>query len=77
MLEVIKLLIGVLVLASGIFIGNLLARQTKEELKSGRKWFKILVFIGLMGGLVGLIIENDFILFGFFFMAIVTSRSLK
>lgn len=77
MLEVFKLLIGIAVLLLGIPIGNYLARITKEELKSGRKWFKILVFVGLIGGFVGLIIGNDVLLFSFFFIAIVTSRSLR
>ena len=61
----------------GIPIGNFLAKITKEELKEGRKWFKLIVFISLIGGFVGLIIGNDILLFSFFFIAIVTSRSLK
>jgi len=60
----------------GIPIGNLLARYTKEELKDGRKWFNLLIFIGLIGGLVGAIIQNDSLMFSFLFIAVVTSRSL-
>lgn len=76
MLEIYKLLIGIIVLILGIPIGNLLAKNTKEELKQGRKWFAVLVFIGLIGGFTGLIIGNDVLLFTMFFIAIVTSRSL-
>lgn len=76
MLEIFKLLIGIGVLILGIPIGNLLAKNTKEELKSGQKYFRILSFTGLIGGLIGLIIQNDVLLFSFFFIAIVTSRSL-
>jgi hypothetical protein len=61
----------------GYLIGELLARYTKEELTKGYKWIRIVVFIGLIGGVVGLILRNDFLLFGFFFMAIVAVRSLK
>lgn len=77
MQELIKLVIGVVILALGIPIGNLLAKITKEELKSGRKWFKIIVFAGLIGGFIGLIIKNDVLLFSFFFIAVVTGRSLR
>ncbi len=77
MQEVINLLIGIAVLLLGIPIGNYLAKQTKEELKSGQKWFKLIIIISLIGGLIGLIIGNDALLFTFFFIAIVTSRSLK
>lgn len=77
MLEIFKLLIGTAVLILGFFIGDFLAKQTKEELKQGKVWFKILILIGLVGGVTGLILRNDFLMFGFFFIAIVTSRSLK
>jgi uncharacterized membrane protein YoaK (UPF0700 family) len=75
--EIITLIIGILVLVMGYFIGELLARYTKEEIKTGRKYIKIVVLLGLIGGVVGLIFGNDFLLFGFFFMAIVAERSLK
>ena len=77
MQEIIKLLIGIFVLFLGFPIGNFLAKQTKEELKDGRKYFAILVFVGLIGGLIGLIIGNDVLLFSMFFIAIVTLRSLN
>ena len=76
MQELIKLVIGIVFLALGIPIGNLLAKITKEELKSGRKWFKLIVVVSLIFGVVGLIIGNDILLFSLFFIAIVTSRSL-
>jgi len=74
--DVIKALIGIGVLILGYFIGNILAMKTKEELFQGKKWFKIIVFSSLAGGVIGLILRNDVIMFSFFFMAIVTSRSL-
>jgi len=75
--DVFKLIIGILVLILGIPIGNYLAKITKEEIKDGQKWFKIIITISLILGFFGLIIRNDFILFSGFFIAIVTSKSLK
>ncbi|MFB6246356.1 MAG: hypothetical protein ABEI74_02060 [Candidatus Pacearchaeota archaeon] len=75
--EFVQILIGLVVLVLGIPVGDGLAKVTKEELDEGQKWFKLLVLIGLVGGTVGLIIENDIILFTFFFIAIVSSRSIK
>ncbi len=77
MLEILKIIIGILVLILGIPIGNFLAKYTKEELKDGKKWFNLLIFIGLIGGLAGLIIGNDALMFSFLFIAVVTSRSLR
>jgi len=77
MQEIIKIFIGIGVLILGIPIGELLARRTKEELRFGKKWFKLIVLISLTGGLIGLIIGSDVLMFSFFFIAIVTSRSLK
>jgi len=73
----LELIIGVVILILGIPIGNLLAKYTKEELKSGQKWFKIIIILSLIGGLVGLFIGNDVLMFSLFFIAIVASRSLK
>jgi len=77
MIEMLKIIIGELVLGLGIPIGNLLAKYTKEELKDGQKWFRLLVLLGLIGGTIGLIIGNDVIMFSLFFIAIVSSRSLR
>ena len=77
MLEIFQLVIGILILILGIPIGNFLARRTKEELKSGQKWFRLIIIFSLVGGFIGLIIRNDILMFSFFFIAIVTSRSLR
>ncbi len=77
MQEIYSLLIGIAVLILGIFIGNLLAKNTKEELKKGRKWFIILILVCLAGSILSLIFQNDALLFTFLFIAIVTSRSLR
>ena len=77
MQEIFKLLIGVAVLILGYPLGYLLAKYTKDELKGGRKWFRLIVFGGLIGGIVSLIIQNDALMFSFFFIAIVTSQSMR
>ncbi len=77
MQDVIKILVGIIVLFLGVFIGNLLAKNTKEELKTGQGWFRMIIILSLVGGVVGLIMGNDILMFTMFFIAIVTSRSLK
>lgn len=77
MQNITKILIGIIVLVLGVFIGNLLAKFTKEELKTGQGWFIMIIILSLIGGVIGLIIGNDILMFTMFFIAIVTSRSLK
>jgi len=74
--EATTFVIGIIVLLLGIPIGNYLAKVTKEELKAGKKWFRRIVILSLVGVLIGLIIGNDTLMFTFAFIAIVTSRSL-
>ena len=74
---IIKIVIGVLVLALAIPLGTLLAKLTNEELKSGQKWFRLIIVLGLIGAIISLIIRNDILLFSFLFIVIVTTRSLK
>ena len=76
MQEVFKILIGVAVLLLGIPIGDLLAKNTKDELKEGKKWFIIIIFLSMIGAVLNLIFSNDALLFTFLFIAIVTSRSI-
>ena len=74
--EIVRLVIGVLVLVAGFPIGNILAQLTKEELAIGGIWFKAIIILCLIGGVIGLILRNDFLMFSLFFVAIVTSRCL-
>ena len=77
MQDIMKIFIGILVLFLGIPIGNLLARFTEDELKQGQKWFGILIVFCLFGAVISLSFRNDFFLFSFLFVGVVTSRSLK
>lgn len=73
----LKIIIGIVVLALGVPIGNILAKNTSEELKDGRRWFFVLILICFAGAIITLIYREDALLFTFLFIAIVTSRSLK
>lgn len=77
MTEMINLLIGVVVLVLGFPLGMYLAKVTRDESKEGRKWFKLIIILSLIGVVVSLVLGNDVLLFSFSFIAIVTSRSLK
>ncbi len=77
MQEIYKILIGIAVLFLGFFIGNLLAKVTKDESKQGQKWFKLIILLCSIGAVITLIIGNDAFFFSFSFFMIVASRSLK
>ena len=77
MQEILKIIIGIVILALGIPIGNILAKNTREELKDGRKWFILLIIVCLIGAILSLIFREDSLLFTLLFIAVVTSRSLK
>jgi len=77
MQEMIKLAIGILILIFGFPIGNFLAKLTKDELKSGQRWFKLIIIFSLVVGIIGLILRNDILMFSCFFIAVVTSRCLR
>ena len=76
MQEILKIVIGIAVLFLGIPVGNILAKNTKEELKEGRKWFLLLILTCFIGAVLSLVFGKDSLLFTFLFIAIVTSRSL-
>jgi hypothetical protein len=75
--ETLKVVIGIAVLILGIPIGNILAKKTREELRGGQRWFNLLVITSLAGGMIAAILGSDTLMFSFFFIAIVTSRSLR
>ncbi len=72
-----KYVIGIIILLIGIPIGSLLAKYTKEELKSGQRWFKLIIILCLISAVISAVLENDALFFAFLFIAIVTSRSLR
>ncbi len=77
MSEIFSFPVAIIFLLLGIPLGNLLAKYTKEELKPGKIWFKIIILFCLIASVFALIFRNDFLLFSLLFIVIVTSRSLK
>ena len=77
MQEIFKIFIGIFALVLAFPIGSLLAKTTKEELKQGQKWFKLIIILSFLGSIISLILKNDILFFSFLFIAIVTSRSLR
>ena len=77
MLELLKLIIGILILIIGFPIGFYLKKLTLDENKEGQKWFKIVILASCIGALAGLFLGIDYLLFTFLFMAIVAGMSLK
>ena len=75
MQEVLKIIIGIVILALGFPIGDVLAKNTKEELNDGRKWFMVLILVSFVGAILSLTFRVDALLFTFLFIIIVTSRS--
>lgn len=75
--EMLKLTIGIFVLILGIPLGKLLSKITLEEMGIGKPWFKIIVLISFIGGMICLFLKKDFLMFGFFFITIVTTQSIK
>jgi hypothetical protein len=75
--EVYSILIGIAFLFLGFFIGGFLAKITKDELKKGQGWFKLIIVICAIGAIITLVIGNDALFFSFLFFMIITSRSLK
>lgn len=76
MAELTNLIIGTVFLLLGFPIGNYLAKHTREELKVGQKWFKLICLLSIIGAFIGLFYGNDTLFFSFAFIALVTSRSL-
>ena len=77
MQDVFRVFIGIAVLLLGVPIGSYLAKSTKEELKQGQKWFKLIIIFSFIGSVISLILKNDILFFSFLFIIIVTSRSLR
>ncbi len=73
----LKLIISLVFLCLGFPIGFYLKKITRDEIKQGQKWFKLIISVGFIGSLISLILRNDVLLFSFLFIVIVTSMSLK
>ncbi|VVB79451.1 Uncharacterised protein [uncultured archaeon] len=72
----IQLLVAIIVVLLGFPIGIILSKLTKEELKGGEKWFKLLVFLAAITAIFGLFTQNDPLFFSSLFLIAVTSQSI-
>jgi hypothetical protein len=73
----ITYIIAIFVILLAIPIGNFLKKQTKEEIKIGQNWFKLIILFSLIGSIFSIFLKNDILFLTFIFIAIVTSRSLN
>jgi RsiW-degrading membrane proteinase PrsW (M82 family) len=76
MIGVVQYSLGILILILAFPIGVLLARFTKEELKSGQKYFKVLIGVCVFGLIVSLIIQKIELVFMSLFTGIVAGMSV-
>ncbi|MFA5993073.1 MAG: hypothetical protein WC796_05190 [Candidatus Pacearchaeota archaeon] len=82
MKEWLTYLIGVIVLVCGIPIGLMLKKATKEELKSGKKYFKIIwigcLILAVIAAFVPIaVVLKRTVIFSLLFIAIVSFISWK
>lgn len=70
-------IIGIVSLLFAFPIGDYLKKYTKEEMKQGKLWFKLIASGSIIGAITNLILKNDALMFTFLFILIITSRSLK
>ena len=66
----------VLILLTAVPAGLLVAWLTKEELRAGKKWFKMIIALSLAGSVVFLVLENEAVTLTLVYIAIATGISL-
>ena len=74
---IIRYLLGVVILIIAFPLGNYLAKITKEELKEGRKWFRLIIILNTVGIVIGIAMIKIELIFWFGFVMIITWRSMK
>ncbi len=70
------MLLEILIFVASFPIGYLLAYMTKEELASGRKWFKLIIPLAFIIGLLFIFFKQYYITLTCAFIIILTSISL-
>jgi len=70
------MIIELLILILGIPVGLLISWYSRDELISGRKWFKILIIFSTILGIWGLLIKFDYISWTAGFMIIISFTAL-
>jgi hypothetical protein len=67
----------VLILLTAIPAGLLVAWLTKEELRAGKKWFKMIIALSLAGSVIFLFLKNEVVTLTLMYMAIVSYMSIR
>lgn len=68
----LKEVLSVFVLLTSIPVGLVLARLTPEELADGRKWFKLIILVSVLGVCLFYFLKNYVIALTFVYILIVT-----
>lgn len=55
-MNTLQTILVILIALSGFPIGKFIASQTKEELESGKKWFKLIIVVCMIGLISGAIL---------------------
>jgi formate-dependent nitrite reductase membrane component NrfD len=72
----LKMLLSILVLLTAVPVGLLIAWLAKEELKPGKKWFRIIVLGSVLGLIAGFCLRQYILAWTFAYMAILAGISL-
>jgi len=79
-MTILQLFLLIAVMLSGWFIGRFISSKTKEELKAGKKWFKLLCLASLITAIYGLFaLQGDelvFLIASCFFVFLLSLASL-
>ncbi|OIO80417.1 hypothetical protein AUJ84_03595 [Candidatus Pacearchaeota archaeon CG1_02_32_132] len=69
------MILNLLILFLGVPIGLLIAWLARDELKQGRKWFRIMIILSLLGGLWFWLIGRVYIslTWGFIFIIVLVA----
>ena len=70
------MLIEIIILLLGVPTGYLIAWLARDELISGRKWFRLLIALSLLSGIIFYFAELNYIALTNVFMAIIGLVSL-
>lgn len=72
----LKILLSIIALLTSVPAGLLIAWLAQEELKAGKKWFKIIAFGSVLGVVAGLFLRQYVLALTFAYMAFVSGISL-
>jgi ABC-type sugar transport system permease subunit len=70
-------LLVVFTLLTAIPVGLLIAWLTKEELRDGQKWFRLIVLLSCAGSVAFLMLKNEIVALSLVYSAIVSYMSVR